>query len=93
MSDFVVVRRSLERIRNALSGSDCPNQHPQAPGRAHFECRAASVRGTSPGTVGHRSRPAFYDRLAKIATILGADLDDVETCLSLHVALLAHDTR
>lgn len=41
----------------------------------------------------HVSRPAFYDRLAKVARILGADLDDVETCLSLHVALLALDTR
>ena len=41
----------------------------------------------------HRSRPAFYDRLARVARVLGADLDDVETCLSLHVALLAHDTR
>jgi PucR family transcriptional regulator, purine catabolism regulatory protein len=41
----------------------------------------------------HRSRPAFYDRLGKVATILGADLDDVQTCLSLHVALLAHDLR
>jgi purine catabolism regulator len=38
------------------------------------------------------SRPAFYDRLARVAKILAADLDDVETCLSLHVALLAHDT-
>ncbi len=41
----------------------------------------------------HVSRPAFYDRLAKVERVLGADLDDVETCLSLHVALLAHDTR
>jgi purine catabolism regulator len=41
----------------------------------------------------HLSRPAFYDRLTRISTVLGADLDDVETCLSLHVALLAHDTR
>jgi purine catabolism regulator len=41
----------------------------------------------------HLSRPAFYDRLARVAKILSADLDDVETCLSLHVALLAHDTR
>jgi PucR family transcriptional regulator, purine catabolism regulatory protein len=40
----------------------------------------------------HLSRPAFYDRLTRIAQVLGADLDDVETCLSLHVALLAHDT-
>lgn len=39
----------------------------------------------------HLSRPAFYDRLTRIAGILGADLDDVETCLSLHVALLARE--
>jgi purine catabolism regulator len=41
----------------------------------------------------HLSRPAFYDRLARVAKILTADLDDVETCLSLPVALLARDTR
>lgn len=44
-------------------------------------------------TAVHLSRPAFYDRLTRIAAVLAADLDDVETCLSLHVALLAHDTR
>jgi PucR family transcriptional regulator, purine catabolism regulatory protein len=40
----------------------------------------------------HLSRPAFYDRLTRIGQVLAADLDDVETCLSLHVALLARDT-
>jgi purine catabolism regulator len=40
----------------------------------------------------HLSRPAFYDRLARVEAVLSADLDDVETCTSLHVALLAHDT-
>ncbi|MFI5908892.1 PucR family transcriptional regulator [Dactylosporangium sp. NPDC051541] len=39
----------------------------------------------------HLSRPAFYERLAKIGKILGADLDSVPACLSLHVALLALD--
>jgi purine catabolism regulator len=39
----------------------------------------------------HLSRPAFYDRLGRIGVILGADLDSVEACLSLHVALLALD--
>lgn len=37
----------------------------------------------------HLSRPAFYDRLRRIERILGVDLDDIESCLSLHVALLA----
>jgi PucR family transcriptional regulator, purine catabolism regulatory protein len=41
----------------------------------------------------HLSRPALYDRLTRISGVLRADLDDVETCLSLHVALLARDTR
>ncbi|MFI6763616.1 PucR family transcriptional regulator [Micromonospora sp. NPDC050417] len=39
----------------------------------------------------HLSRPAFYERLARIARILGADLDAVDDTLSLHVALLALD--
>ncbi|MEH1126823.1 PucR family transcriptional regulator [Micromonospora sp. CPCC 206061] len=37
----------------------------------------------------HLSRPALYERLARISRILGVDLDSVESCLSLHVALLA----
>ncbi len=41
----------------------------------------------------HVSRPAFYDRLARVGRLLGADLGDVETCLSLHVALIARDLR
>lgn len=39
----------------------------------------------------HLSRPAFYERLARLARILDTDLDSVEACLSLHVALLALD--
>ncbi|GIH80678.1 PucR family transcriptional regulator [Planobispora longispora] len=37
----------------------------------------------------HLSRPAFYDRLRRLERILDTDLDDAESCLSLHVALLA----
>jgi purine catabolism regulator len=37
----------------------------------------------------HLSRPALYERLARISRILGVDLDSVDSCLSLHVALLA----
>ncbi|WP_020380094.1 PucR family transcriptional regulator [Nocardiopsis potens] len=39
----------------------------------------------------HLSRPAFYERLRRISRVLGADLDSVETCVSLHVALLSLD--
>ncbi|MEU8172336.1 PucR family transcriptional regulator [Microbispora hainanensis] len=40
----------------------------------------------------HLSRPAFYDRLRRLERVLDTDLDDVESCLSLHVALLALET-
>jgi purine catabolism regulator len=39
----------------------------------------------------HLSRPAFYERISKLQRILGTDLDDVESCLSLHVAVVALD--
>ncbi len=39
----------------------------------------------------HLSRAAFYDRLARIETILEADLDDPDVRVSLHVALLADE--
>lgn len=37
------------------------------------------------------SRPVLYDRLAKAARLLGADLDDPDIRSSLHVALLADE--
>ncbi|GAA3749903.1 purine catabolism regulator [Spinactinospora alkalitolerans] len=40
----------------------------------------------------HLSRPAFYERLRRVSHVLGADLESVETCLSLHVALLSLDS-
>lgn len=39
----------------------------------------------------HLSRPSFYERLRRVERVLGVDLDQVESCLSLHVALLALD--
>ncbi|HSU02967.1 MAG TPA: PucR family transcriptional regulator ligand-binding domain-containing protein [Nocardioides sp.] len=39
----------------------------------------------------HLSRAAFYDRLARIESILDADLDDPDVRVSLHVALLADE--
>jgi PucR family transcriptional regulator, purine catabolism regulatory protein len=36
------------------------------------------------------ARSSFYDRLDKIEKVLHVDLQSVETCLSLHVAVMAH---
>lgn len=41
----------------------------------------------------HMSRPALYHRLRTVESMLGVDLDDVETCLSLHVAVMALDEQ
>ena len=37
----------------------------------------------------HVSRPVFYDRLRRAESVLGIDLDDPDSRVSLHVALLA----
>ena len=41
----------------------------------------------------HMSRPALYHRLKTIESLLDVDLDDVEACLSLHVAVVALEER
>lgn len=44
---------------------------------------------TAAATASHLSRSVFYQRLAVISNLLGADLDDGETLAALHLALLA----
>ncbi|WP_134667221.1 MULTISPECIES: helix-turn-helix domain-containing protein [unclassified Amycolatopsis] len=39
------------------------------------------------------SRPAAYSRLGTIERLLGVDLSDSDTRLSLHLAVLAHGGR
>jgi purine catabolism regulator len=41
----------------------------------------------------HISRTAYYQQLARIEQILGVQLEDPESMLSLYVALLAHDVQ
>jgi purine catabolism regulator len=84
------VQTYVERELGALLGHDAHSgQDLIGVLRAYL---AAGRNKSTAAAALHLSRPAFYDRLTRIAGILGADLDDVETCLSLHVALLAHDT-
>lgn len=44
---------------------------------------------TAAASASHLSRSVFYQRLAVISDLLGADLDDGETLSALHLALLA----
>ncbi|WP_028924722.1 PucR family transcriptional regulator [Pseudonocardia acaciae] len=48
-----------------------------------------SVNKAAAASALHLSRPALYERLARIERILQVDLDDPESRTSLHVALLA----
>ncbi|MEV1286243.1 PucR family transcriptional regulator [Micromonospora sp. NPDC049679] len=80
----------VERELGALLAYDAKHPREQLLGtlRAYLE----NGRNKSAGAAAaHLSRPAFYERLARIARILDADLDAVDVCLSLHVALLALD--
>ncbi len=45
---------------------------------------------TAAAAASHLSRSVFYQRLALISELTGADLDDGETLAALHLALLAH---
>ncbi|HZJ40444.1 MAG TPA: helix-turn-helix domain-containing protein [Demequina sp.] len=48
---------------------------------------------TAAAKASHLSRSVFYQRLAIIAALLDADLDDGETQTALHIALLARRGR
>ena len=39
----------------------------------------------------HMSRTAYYQQLARVEQVLGVSLDDPESVLSLHVALLVNE--
>ncbi|MEQ4305498.1 PucR family transcriptional regulator ligand-binding domain-containing protein [Plantactinospora sp. B6F1] len=52
---------------------------------------ASGRNKSAAASAAHLSRPAYYERLARISRILRVDLDSVDDCLSLHVALLALD--
>ncbi|HSN05814.1 MAG TPA: helix-turn-helix domain-containing protein, partial [Candidatus Angelobacter sp.] len=52
---------------------------------------AAGRNKSAAADAAHMSRPSFYERLHRIERVLAVDLDSVESCLSLHVALLGLD--
>jgi purine catabolism regulator len=64
----------------------------QAPDLAALRAYLAQGRNKSAAAQAVQiSRPAFYSRLQRAATLLHADLEDAETCLSLQLALLGLD--
>ncbi|WP_446686008.1 PucR family transcriptional regulator [Micromonospora marina] len=80
----------VERELGPLLAYDA--QHPREQLLGTLRAYLEQGRNKSAGAAAaHLSRPAFYERLARIGRILDADLDSVDRCLSLHVALLALD--
>ncbi|MEV1146834.1 helix-turn-helix domain-containing protein, partial [Micromonospora sp. NPDC049799] len=84
------VQTFVERELGALLAYDAQHPREQLLGtlRAYLD---AGRNKSAAASAAHLSRPAFYERLARIARILDVDLDSVEACLSLHVALEALD--
>ncbi|MEH0845053.1 PucR family transcriptional regulator [Micromonospora sp. CPCC 205711] len=84
------VQTFVERELGALLAHDARHPRDQLLGtlRAYLE---QGRNKSAAAAAAHLSRPAFYERLARIARILDVDLDSVDACLSLHVALLALD--
>ncbi|MEU5553851.1 PucR family transcriptional regulator [Micromonospora sp. NPDC047793] len=80
----------VERELGALLAYDArhPREHLLGTLRAYLE---QGRNKSAAAAAAHLSRPAFYERLARIGRILDVDLDSVDACLSLHVALLALD--
>jgi PucR family transcriptional regulator, purine catabolism regulatory protein len=80
----------VERQLGPLLAYDA--QHAKEPLLGTLRVYLETGRNKSTGaSAAHLSRPAFYERLARIGRILSVDLDSVPACLSLHVALLAWD--
>ncbi|MEU5941965.1 PucR family transcriptional regulator [Micromonospora sp. NPDC047548] len=84
------VQTFVERELGALLAHDAQHPREQLLGTLRAYLEQGRNKSAAAG-VAHLSRPAFYERLARIARILDVDLDSVEACLSLHVALLALD--
>ncbi|MEU5947724.1 PucR family transcriptional regulator [Micromonospora sp. NPDC047465] len=84
------VQTFVERELGALLTYDAqhPREHLLGTLRAYLE---QGRNKSAAAAAAHLSRPAFYERLARIGRVLDVDLDSVEACLSLHVALLALD--
>ncbi|MEV4490464.1 PucR family transcriptional regulator ligand-binding domain-containing protein [Micromonospora coxensis] len=84
------VQTFVERELGALLSHDARHPRDQLLGtlRAYLD---QGRNKSAAAAAAHLSRPAFYERLARIGRILDVDLDSVEACLSLHVALLALD--
>jgi purine catabolism regulator len=80
----------VERELGSLLAHDAGHPRDQLLGSLRVYLDSGRNKSAAAG-LAHLSRPAFYERLGRIGRILDADLDSVEACLSLHVALLALD--
>ncbi|MEU6073546.1 PucR family transcriptional regulator [Micromonospora sp. NPDC047074] len=80
----------VERELGALLTYDAQHPREQLLGTLRAYLDQGRNKSAAAGAA-HLSRPAFYERLARIRRVLDVDLDSVEACLSLHVALLALD--
>ena len=77
----------VERELGPLLAHDAANGSDLMTALRHY--LEAGRNKSSAAALSGLSRPAFYERLHAIEKVLGVDLDDVDTCLTLHVAAAA----
>ncbi|GAA1838495.1 PucR family transcriptional regulator [Luedemannella flava] len=80
----------VERELGPLLAHDAKHPRDQLLGTLRAFLEQGRNKSAAAGAA-HLSRQALYERLARIERILNADLESVDACLSLHVALLALD--
>ncbi len=89
LRDDTRLQTYVERELGALLAYDAANGSQLVD---HLRTYLAHGRNKSAAAdAAHLSRPAFYERLHQIERVNGVDLDDVDSCLALHVALVALD--
>ncbi|MGX7824578.1 PucR family transcriptional regulator [Actinokineospora sp. 24-640] len=78
-----------ERELGALVARDTTHGSRLVEALRHF-CEQGGNKSAA-AAAAHLSRTAYYQQLARVEQVLGVSLDDAESVLSLHVALLALD--
>lgn len=80
-----------DRELGALLARDAAHGSRLVEALRHF-CAAGGNKSAA-ASAAHMSRTAYYQQLSRVEQVLGVSLDDPESVLSLHVALLAMDMR
>jgi purine catabolism regulator len=89
MAEDERLRAFADRELGPLLSRDAASGSRLVPALRHY-CEQGGNKSAA-AAAAHTSRTAYYQQLARIEQVLGVQLEDPESMLSLYVALLAHD--